>query len=153
MAKYPVAGHSYIEVDDAAGVPRNLSPYVDEIEPLGRQVSFFDVTGLNDRAQQVIAGVEPSQEFSLYGLFDNIPVVGPDATLPGIVGKIGTVSYGPAGNDTGKRKVTGEFLCLSYQIIGKLDLSMGSRGGGADNPVRFTARFRQSGSVTVTVWQ
>ena len=63
MAKYPVAGYSYIEVDDAGGIPRNLSPYIEEIEPLGRAVSFVDVTGLNDPAQRVIAGAEPPRSF------------------------------------------------------------------------------------------
>ena len=146
MAIYPVAGHSYIEVDDAGGVPRNLSPYIEEIEPLGRQVSFVDVTGLNDAVRRVIPGAEPAQEFSLYGVFDDTPVTGPDATLAGIVGLVGTVSYGPAGNAAGRRKVSGEFLCLSYQISGKLD------GGQGDGLVRFAARFRQSGPVTVGVW-
>ena len=146
MAKYPVAGYSYIEVDDAGGIPRNLSPYIEEIEPLGRAVSFIDVTGLNDPAQRVIAGAEPAQEFSLYGIFDDTPAAGPDTTLAGIVGQAVTVSYGPAGKRAGRRKVTGEFLCLNYRITGKLD------GGKGDGLVRFTARFRQSGPVTVTVW-
>ncbi len=146
MAKYPVAGHSYVEVDDAGGIPRNLSPYIEEIERLGRQVSFVDVTGLNDPVRRVIPGVEPSQEFSLYGVFDDTPVTGPDATLAGIVGRVVTVSYGPAGRGAGQRKLTGEFLCLGYQISGKL-----GRGQG-DGLVRFAARFRQSGPVIVTVW-
>jgi hypothetical protein len=78
MAKYPVAGNSYIEVDDAEGTPRDLSPYLEEIEPLGPEVSFLDVTGLNDTAQRVIAGVQSGREFALRGLFDDTAATGPD---------------------------------------------------------------------------
>ncbi len=144
MAKYPVAGNSYIEVDAAGGTPRDLSPYLEEIEPLGRQVSWLDVTGLNDTAQQVIAGPEPPQEFALHGFFDDTPEVGADAVLAGIIGRVVTVSFGPAGRRTGRRKVAGRFLCLAYQLAGKV--------GQGDGLVRFTARFRQSGPVTVTEW-
>ena len=39
MPKVPVAGRSYIEIDDADGVPRNLSPYVEEVELMGKETS------------------------------------------------------------------------------------------------------------------
>jgi hypothetical protein len=141
MAKYPVAGNSYVEVDDTGGTPRNLSPYLEEIEPLGPEVSFLDVTGLNDAAQQVIAGVQSGREFALRGLFDDTATTGPDAVLSGIMGQTVTVSYGPAGNSSGQRKVTGEFLCLSYHIISKVN-----------NQVRFEARFKPDGALSVTTW-
>ena len=117
MAKFPADGSSYIEVDDSGGTPRNLSPYVDEIELLGQKVAFLDVTGLSDTAQRVIAGIQLSQDFMLRGAFDDQTITGPDAVLTGIVGQIGTVSLGPAGNSAGQRKINGEFLCLSYQDI------------------------------------
>ena len=141
MAKYPMAGHSYIEVDDAGGMPRNLSPYVAEIEPLGQAVAWVDVTGLKDAAQRTGVGPELAQEFALYGFFDDTPVTGPDAALAGIVGRIGTVSYGPAGGRKGQRKISGEFLCLSYQVFGRIE-----------GPVRFQARFRQTGPAVFGVW-
>lgn len=141
MAKFAVSGSSYIEIDDAGGTPRNLSAYVEELEPLGKVMALLDVTGLNDAAQRVIPGVELAQEFTLRGAFDNTATSGPDAVLGGIVGKTGTVSYGPAGNGSGQRKINGEFLCLSYQIISQ-----------AGRQVRFAARFRQDGAVSVTTW-
>ena len=141
MAKYPVAGNSYVEVDDAAGTPRNLSAYVDEIAPLGVAVSFLDVTGLNDTAQRVISGVEVGQEFLLKGVFDDTVTSGPDVVLAGIVGKIGTISYGPAGNGSGQRKLSGEFLCVGYRAISKV--------GGQ---VRFVARFKQDDAISITTW-
>lgn len=146
MAKVPVAGRSYIEVNDVNGVARNLSHCVEAVEPLGLLVAALDVTGLNDNSRQLAAGLEPVQEFTLRGLFDDTPVTGPDAVLAGIVGHVVTVSYGPAGNGPGQRRITGEFLCLSYQVSGSV--SDGSQIG----LVRFTARFQQSGPVTLGVW-
>ncbi|MDA0734364.1 MAG: hypothetical protein O2909_11925 [Chloroflexi bacterium] len=141
MAKYPVVGSSYIEVDDSGGTPRVLSPYVDEIEPLGEEVSFLDVTGLNDTARRIISGVQVGQEFLLRGVFDDTASSGPDVVLSGIVGQIGTISYGPAGSGSGRRKVTGEFLCLEYRVISKVG-----------NQVRFEARFKQDDVVALTSW-
>ena len=141
MVKFAVAGSSYIEIDDAGGTPRDLSAYLEELEPLGKIVSVLDVTGLNDAAQRVIAGAELAQEFTLLGVFDNTATTGPDAVLAGLAGKTGTVSYGPAGNGPGQRKITGEFLCVSYRIISQ-----------AGHQVRFSARFRQDGAVSVTTW-
>ena len=146
MPSAPVAGNSHIEIDDSGGTARNLSPWVEEVEPLGQQVSAVDVTGLNDTSRQVAAGVEPVQEFALRGLFDATPVTGPDAVLAGIVGKAVTVAYGPAGKAAGQRKISGEFLCLSYQVGGRTE------EGRNPGLVRFTARFRQSGPVTLGVW-
>jgi hypothetical protein len=141
MAKYLAAGNSYIEVDDVGGTPRNLSAYIEEIRPLGQEVSFLDVTGLNDTAQRVMAGVGTGQELLLRGAFDDTDTTGPDAVLSGIVGKTGTVSYGPAGSSPGQRKITGEFLCLSYRIVSKVG-----------DQVRFEARFKQDDAITLTTW-
>lgn len=146
MPRVPVVGNSYIEIDDSGGISRNLSAWVEEVEPLGQQVSAVDVTALNDISRQVAKGVEPVQEFVLRGLFDDTPVTGPDAVLAGIVGRVVTVAYGPAGNATGQRKISGEFLCLSYQVGGRAE------EGRNPGPVRFTARFRQSGPVTLGTW-
>ena len=146
MAKAAAAGRSYIEVDDSGGTPRNLSNSVEEVEPLGRLISGLDITGLNDEARLVVPGIEPVQGFILRGLFDDTPVTGSDAVLAGIVGKVVTVSYGPAGNATGQRKISGEFLCLGYQLSGRAET--GRRVG----MVRFDARFQQSGEVTLGVW-
>lgn len=141
MAKFPADGSSYIEVDDSGGTPRNLSPYVDEIELLGQKVVFLDVTGLSDTAQRVIAGIQLSQDFLLRGAFDDQTITGPDAVLTGIVGQIGTVSLGPAGNGAGQRKISGEFLCLSYQVISRVN-----------HLVKFESRFKQDDNISLGTW-
>ncbi|MFB3098136.1 MAG: hypothetical protein ACE1ZZ_05635 [Dehalococcoidia bacterium] len=141
MAKFPADGSSYIEVDDSGGTPQNLSPYVDEIELLGQKVVFLDVTGLSDTAQRVIAGIQLSQDFLLRGAFDDQTITGPDAVLTGIVGQIGTVSLGPAGNGAGQRKISGEFLCLSYQVISRVS-----------HLVKFESRFKQDDNLSLGSW-
>ncbi len=147
MSKVTAAGHSYIEIDDANGVARNLSAYVEEVEFLGRQVSGLDATGLNDTSRRLVAGFEPEQQFTLRGLFDDTPITGSDAVLAGIVGQTVTVSYGPAGKGRGQRKISGRFLCFGYQVSGRVE---NGRGVGL---VRFQARFRQAGSVALTQWE
>ena len=146
MAKVSVAGRSYLEVDDANGVARNLSAFVEEVEPFGRQVSALDATGLNDEARRVVAGIGPARQFTLRGLYDDTPATGSDAVLAGIVGRHVTVSYGPAGNGAGQRKVSGRFLCVSYLVGGK------AHEGRDVGMVRFEARFQQAGPVTLGVW-
>ena len=141
MAKYPADGSSYIEVDDSGGISRNLSPYVDEIELLGQKVAFLDVTGLSDTAQRVIAGIQLSQDFILRGAFDDQTITGPDAVLTGIVGQIGTVSLGPAGNSPGQRQISDEFLCLSYQVISRVN-----------HLVKFAAHFKQDDNISLGSW-
>ena len=88
MAKYAMAGHSCLEVADVGGVARDLTAYVVEIEPLGRELGWVEVTGLNDAAREFEAGLELPQEFAIYGFFDDTAVRGPDAVLAGIVGQV-----------------------------------------------------------------
>ncbi|MYC29845.1 MAG: hypothetical protein F4X65_07130 [Chloroflexi bacterium] len=147
MAGVPVSGNSYIEIGDADGVSRDLSAFVEEVEPLGWLVSYVDVTGLNDESSRVAEGNTASQEFTLRGLFDDTPDTGSDAVLGGIVGREVTVSYGPVGRATGERRITGRFLCTGYQVGGRLEK------GKAVGLVRFVARFRQSGPVTLDRWE
>ena len=138
---YASAGRSYVAIADAAGILRDLSPWVEQVGPLGRARDAVDITGVNDAAARTTAGAELAQEFTLAGRWDDTPVVGPDAVLAGIVGRAVTVQYGPVGNGPGRRRVAGQFVCLSYRIA--------SRAG---SPVRFEARFRQDGPVTLDAW-
>ena len=89
----------------------------------------------------MIAGIQVSQEFTLRGSFDDLATTGPDAVLSGIVGQIGTVSLGPAGNSFGQRSISGEFLCLSYQVISR-----------TNHLVKFEAHFKQDDDLTLSTW-
>ena len=141
MTGYASTGRSYVAVTDADGVMRDLSPWVERVGPLGRELSGRDVTGVNDAAARTAAGPEAAQEFTLSGRWDDTPAIGPGAALSGIVGRPVRVDYGPVGNGPGQRRVSGRFVCLSYRIS--------SRAG---EPVRFEARFRQDGAVELGAW-
>ncbi len=141
LAKYWTAGSSRIVVEDRNGVPRDLSAYVEDIEPWGMAVAYLDVTGLNDAGHRVIPGKQVSQELLIRGVFDDTADTGPDAVLPEIVGQVVTVSYGPAGVQPGQRRISGEFLCLAYRVVSRLG-----------HKVRFEARFIQDGGATLGIW-
>ena len=141
MTGYSSSGRSHVVVADSDGTMRDLSPWIERIGPLGVELSVRDVSGVNDGAARTAAGPEIAQEFTLSGRWDDTPGVGPDAVLSGIVGKAVAVRYGPAGNGTGQRRVSGRFVCLSYRI-----------SSAAGEPVRFEARFRQDGPVELGTW-
>ena len=141
MTGYSSAGRSYVSVDDAGGVMRDLSPWVERVGPLGRELDARDAAGVNDHAPRTASGSELAQEFTLSGRWDDTPVIGPDVVLSGIVGLTVAVEYGPAGNGPGRRRVSGRFVCLSYRI-----------SSVAGEPVRFEARFRQDGTASLGSW-
>ena len=120
---------------------RDLSPWVERVGPLGRELGARDAAGVNDGAPRTAAGSEVAQEFTLSGRWDDTPAIGPDAVLSGIVGRTVAVDYGPAGNGSGQRRVSGRFVCLSYRI-----------SSAAGEPVRFEARFRQDGPASLGTW-
>ena len=141
MTGYASAGRSYVAVEDAGGTLRDLSPWVENVGPLGTAFSGRDVTGVNDTAARTAAGPAVAQEFTLSGRWDNTPEIGPDSVLSSVVGRSVAVEYGPVGNAPGQRRVSGTFVCLSYRIS--------SRAG---DPVRFEATFRQDGPVELGTW-
>ena len=141
MTGYASAGRSHVAVSDSSGIMRDLSPWVERIGPVGRELSARDVTGVNDGAARTASGIETAQEFAVSGRWDDTPGIGPDAILPGVVGMSVRVEYGPAGNGPGRRRVSGRFVCLSYRI-----------SSAAGETVRFEARFRQDGPVQMGAW-
>ena len=141
MTGHSSAGRSYVAVEDTGGTMRDLSPWVERVGPLGRELGARDAAGVNDGAPRTATGSELSQEFTLSGRWDDTPTVSPDAVLSGIVGRAVAVEYGPAGNGPGQRRVSGRFVCLSYRI-----------SSAAGEPVRFEARFRQDGPASLGTW-
>ena len=131
----------YIEIDNSAGTPRNLSPWATEVINLGISFHSLSTTGVGETGDRIIATNQDTIKVTIKGRFDDRPTTGPDAVLSGIVGKIGTISYGPAGKHTGARRVTGEFLCLSYR------LSSTDKG-----ETTWEATFQNDGTVTLNTW-
>lgn len=100
LVKYNSAGTSYVEVDDSGGTPRDISPYADYIDFCGRD--FYDPTV---SVKQIV----------IQGPWDDKASTGSDVVLAGILGTVVTVSFGPAGNGSGARKITGigHFLTIA----------------------------------------
>ena len=138
---YSSAGRSHVAVEDAGGVMRDLSPWVERVGPLGQELTARDAAGVNDGNPRTAAGAEVAQEFTLSGRWDDTLGIGPDTVLAGIVGRTVAVEYGPAGSGPGRRRVSGRFVCLSYRI-----------SSAAGEPVRFEARFRQDGPAELGEW-
>src|SRR3990167_4322115 len=115
MSKFRVAGRSIVRIDNNLGTVTNLTSYIDTISALGKEVQSLDVTAFSDTAERVIAGIETSQEVTISGAFDDTATSGPDALLSALVGTLGTVEFNPVGTASGARKISGEFLCLSYK--------------------------------------
>lgn len=138
MAKYKVAGNSVVKIDDAPGTLRDLTSYVDTISALGKEMQSLDVTSFADAAERVIAGIETSQEFTLSGHFDDTATTGPDAVLAPRVGTLGTWEWFPIGTTAGRRKFSGESLCIAYRIKGEVK-----------GRVEYECVMKQDGAVTV----
>lgn len=115
MAKYKVAGLTEVSIDNSAGTLLNMTSYIDTISALGREIAPLEVTTFADSAERFIAGIEVSQEVTIEGPFDDAATTGPDAVFSTLVGTINTIQFAPAGTASGRRKITGEFLFVSYK--------------------------------------
>ena len=115
MAKYKVSGLTEVKIDNAGGTLINLTSYIDTISSFGKEVDSLDVTTFADSAERIIAGIEKSQQFTISGPFDDTATTGPDATLAPRVGTLGTFEIFPIGTVSGRRKISGEALCISYK--------------------------------------
>jgi hypothetical protein len=62
MPRIAAASRSYLAVADAAGVMRDLSPWLESVSPLGKVVGWLDATGLNDVAGRTMSATETAQE-------------------------------------------------------------------------------------------
>ena len=144
---YSSAGRSYVAMADAGGVTRDLSPWVERVGPLGRELSPRDATGVNDGAPRTAAGTEIAQELTLSGRWDDTPGIGPDAVLSGIVGRTVAVEYGPAGQRAGPASGVGTVRVpvLSDQQRGRRagairgEVPTGWAGGAGDVVTHVTA--------------
>lgn len=111
-----VNANTIVLIDDATGSARSLGAYITSVSAIGRRVAPLDVTSFADAAERIIAGVEESGEVTIQGKW-NTDATGPNAYYPALVGTIQTVEVGPNGTATGARRIRGEFLCTSYEVI------------------------------------
>ena len=138
MPFYKVSGVTVVRVDDFSGTIRALTAFIDTVGGIGKQVGNLDITSFADSAERIIAGIEESGEVTLSGPWSDSGT-GVDAYLPALVGTINTIEVNPAGTGAGARKITGEFLCMSY----KMTL-------GVKDAVRWESRHKLDGTLNGT---
>ena len=115
MPFFKVAGNTVVLVDDASGTARALTAFIDTVGGLGKQMANLDITSFADSAERIISGIEESGEVTLSGAWSD-SATGQDAYIPALVGTIQTLAISPAGTGAGARKISGEFLCMSYKM-------------------------------------
>mgnify|MGYP001559554080 CR=1 FL=1 len=111
-----VNANTVVIIDDVNGTARNLSAYITSVSAIGRKVAALDVTSFADAVERIIAGVEESGEVTVQGKW-NTDATGPNGYYPALVGTINTVEVGPNGTAAGARRIRGEFLCTSYDVL------------------------------------
>mgnify|MGYP001610877871 CR=1 FL=1 len=135
-----VNGTMVILVDDSTGTARNLGTAIDTCSPVGKDFDELEVTTFADTAERFIAGIEKSRLVTLGGPFNStVGVLIPDNLYSTLLGTIQTVEFAPAGTASGKRKITGEFLAKSYNVITVNKV-----------PVRWEAVHRLDGTINNT---
>lgn len=117
MVKFRVAGNCVVRIDNSAGAIQNMTSYIDTVSAVGKEYMPLDVTMFSDTAERVIQGIEMSSEVTVSGAFDDTATTGPDAIFGTLVGTINTFEFNPVGTVSGARKISGEFLWLSYKIV------------------------------------
>lgn len=138
MAFVKVNGNTIVLIDDATGGARNLTAYITSVSAIGKKVAALDVTSFADTAERIIAGIEESGEITISGKWAT-DGTGPNAYYPALVGTIQTVEVAPNGTASGQRKITGEFLCMEYNIQ-----------GGVKEELRWEARHKLDGTLNAT---
>ena len=142
MAKsHGKVGH--FSLDDTAGTPRDISPYVDNID-MSHDNELAEVTGMGSSSKAYIAGLYDGQ-FTISGPWDDAAnvgsetVLGPYTATGGELSAGGTASwvYGPEGATGGDIKYSGEGLVVSYSN----SVPVGGRAS-------WSATIQRSGDIT-----
>lgn len=119
-------------IDNSGGTLTDISVHCDSVQ-LNREAPEIDVTTFQDTARSYIADFDGA-ELTVSGNA-NATVM---TVLHGIVGlNTSSFQWGAEGTATGKRKMTGETVCLSV-----------TDGGQIGQANKFQARFRVVGAIT-----
>lgn len=113
-----VNGTSVIRIDNSTGTILNLSDQIDTCSAIGKEVDALEVTAFADSAERFVAGIEKSKTLELGGPYNGTSSGSliADWHYSTLVGTIQTVEINPGGTASGRRKITGEFLCVSFEV-------------------------------------
>jgi len=137
MAKYH-GKDSYFAIEDSGATTlRDVGQYCDSID-FGRETALAKSTTIGLEDETYLSGLSGAT-ISLAGKWDDAATTGPHAVLNSLVGLDLSVGFefGPAGNGTGKAKLSGECFLESYATSAPLE-----------DVVKFTASLRITGAVT-----
>ncbi len=137
MAKYHGKDCYFGMEDSAATTIRDIGVYCDSIE-IDRSTGMADSTTIGLEDKTFLSGLSEAT-ISLSGKYDDTATSGVDVVLSGNVGNDVSVGFefGPAGNATGKLKLTGECYVSKYQVSAPLE-----------GVVKFSASLQVTGAVT-----
>jgi len=137
MAKYH-GKDSYFAIEDSGATTlRDVGQYCDSID-FGRETALAKSTTIGLEDETYLSGLNGAT-ISLSGKWDDAATTGPHVVLNGLVGSDVSVGfeYGPAGNTTGRARLTGECFVESYSVSSPLE-----------DVVKFSASIRITGVVT-----
>lgn len=135
----PIHGKkSSFKVDNAAGVLKDLTRYIDDIQ-FPRPVDTAETSTMGQDSKSYVVGLKDGK-ITIKGVYDASSADTPDPILSGIHGQEDTVSFeyqAKSGSVSSTNpKYTGECLCTTYDITS----SVGDK-------VAYTAEFQISGDV------
>ena len=120
MSKYLVGGNIVVVVDNSSAAAQIVTPYITEIEAIGKEFNEIDDTVLSDTAESVIAGIEKAQSITIKGFADDTATTGWDTVVFGSTGIVGVVGSVKIIAKASVRSFLAEMLCTSAKYTGKV---------------------------------
>lgn len=130
--------NAHLSIDDAGGTLRDISPYLDSIDPSWSN-DIHDDTTFGNTGHTKRGGLTDGS-ISISGLWDKTTDVGSYTVLRELVGVQvpGDFVYGAEGDATGAPRESGKFVLESY-----------NESAPVADLIRFTATLQVSGAVTL----
>jgi len=138
---------AYFNIDNTAGTPGDISPYVDNID-FTQDCELAEVTGMSASSKAYIMGLYDGT-LTVSGSWDDAVTVGSETVLGALAAAGGELSaggsltwiYGPEGSTNGDIKYTGECFMTSY-----------GNSAPVGGRVSFSATFQRTGDISRTTF-
>lgn len=122
-------------LDNSAGTLIDLSAYVDHVD-VPEDQEMHDTTTFGKNARTFLPGLR-SGTVSISGKWDTVIEAHMAGLLALQTGASATFEYGPEGNTTGNRRITGECFLTKYEPPAQVD-----------GVTPFTAEFQVTDTIT-----
>lgn len=114
MSVFNPNGLSTVNVDDSGGTPRNITPYVKEIDGLEKLYDMKDATALADTSEKRVMGIQLGLTLTVRGDYNDAATVGPHVVFTGILGGATTRTVTVVLD--GVKQYQFEALCTRYAV-------------------------------------